>query len=190
MIIVLPTRFVKRSRVLLPAFWDCSLFCRHVMWSVPGACKTQLFCAMYDTQHMQSQLSTFFEKQNTGSLTVNQAVYKVPAPGVTRLEDFIRSWEANKTNIWEQHVSKTLHSLVRRRLLKNRGNIPGLASTHLATAVVRSFALLRVSDPKWTVGHVGGGRIKCSGGIVGPAQSADSVFSGTKLGIGNSFDLF
>ncbi len=73
-------------------------------------CKTQLFCAMYDTQHKPIQPSAFSEKQNTGSLTVAWAVYQASAPGVTPFQDFIRSREANKTQDWAQHVSKTLHT--------------------------------------------------------------------------------
>ncbi len=60
-------------------------------------CKTQLFCAVYDTQHKPIQPSAFSEKRNTGSLTVAQAVHEASAPGVTPFEDFIRPREANKT---------------------------------------------------------------------------------------------
>ena len=73
---------------------------------------------MYDPQHMPIQPSAISKKRNAGSLTVAKAIYEASAPGVTLTEDSIRSREANKTHDEAQHVSKTRHSLVRRRLDK------------------------------------------------------------------------
>jgi hypothetical protein len=149
-------------------FWYCR---RHTKCA--QQCKTLLFCAMYDPQHKPIQPSAFSEKRNSGSLTVAQAVEEASAPGVTSFEDFIRSREANKTHDEAQHVSKTRHSLVRRWLDKKpigqhtdklvhykSGESLVRPCLRSATAVVRSGAFSRVSEPQRTVVNVGGGHIK------------------------------
>jgi hypothetical protein len=99
-----PKWYVKLNRVCLTAFWDCR---RHL----EGA------------RHMQNTLAAvpchvwppaqpdpavrILRKWNAASLTVAQAVYESPAPGVTPIEEFTRSREANKIHNGAQHVSKT-----------------------------------------------------------------------------------
>ncbi len=125
---------------------------------------------MYDPQHKPIQPSAISKKRNTGSLTVAKAVYEASAPGVTLFEDFIRSREANKTHDEAQHVSKTRHRLVRRRLYKKpigphtdesshykSGEFLVLPRLRSASAVERSGAFSRVSEPQRTVVNVGGG---------------------------------
>ena len=162
------TWYVTLFRLCLTVFWYCR---RHL--ECAQQCKTLLFCAMYDPQHMPIQPSAISKKRNTGSLTVAKAVYEASAPGVTLTEDFIRSREANKTHDEAQHVSKTRHSLVRRRLYKKpigqhtdesghykSGESLVLPCLRSASAVERSGAFLRVSEPQRTVVNVGGGHIK------------------------------
>ena len=154
--------------VVLDLFWHCR---RHL--ECAQQCKTLLFCAMYDPQHKPIQPSAISKKRNAGSLSVVQAVYEASAPGVTSFEDFIRSREANKTHDEAQHVSKTRHSLVRRRLYKKSigqhpdesghyksGEFLVLPRFRSASAVERSGAFSRVSEPQRTVVNVGGGHIK------------------------------
>jgi hypothetical protein len=159
---------VKLIRLCWTFFWYCR---RHLKCA--QQCKTLLFCAMYDPQHKPIQPSAFSKKRNTGSLTVAQAVYEASAPGVTSFEDFIRFREANKTHDEAQHVSKTRHSLFRRRLYKKpigqhtdesghykSGESLVLPCLRSASAVERSGAFSRVSEPQRTVMNVGGGHIK------------------------------
>ena len=141
------------------------------IWSAPSTCETQLFCAKYDPQHQPSQPSAFLKKWHTepitGSLTVTQAAYEAPGPGVTPFEDFIRSRKAKthtikhnmpprhptysaRCSMYEtkigQHTDDSVHCM--------SGESRVLPLLRLATAAVRSDALARVSDPKRTVGHV------------------------------------
>jgi hypothetical protein len=105
MVYFLLTCYVKVSRVCLTAFWD---YMHHLQCTI--TCKTERFCAKYDSHRQPSQPSAFRAKWNTGSLTVAQDAYEAPGPGVMPFEDFIQSRESNKTHNTEQHDSKTLHS--------------------------------------------------------------------------------
>ncbi len=162
------TWYVKLIQLCLTFFWYCR---RHL--ECAQQCKTLLFCAMYGPLHKPIQPSAISQKRNTGSLTVAKAVYEASAPGVTSFEDFIRSREANKTHDEAQHVSKTRHSLVRRRIYKKPIGQHTDASGHYqsgeslvlpclrsVSAVERSGAFSRVSEPQRTVVNVEGGHIK------------------------------
>ncbi len=156
---------MKLIGLCLTFFWYCRCHLK-----CAKQCKTLLFCAMYDPQHKPIQASAFSKKRNTGSTTVAQAVYEASAPGVTSFEDFIRFREANKTHDEAQYVSKTRHSLVRRRLYKKPigqhtdelGHYKSLVLPCLrsASAVEQSGAFSRVSEPQRTVMNFGGGHIK------------------------------
>ena len=163
-----PHDMSRSSGYVWPLFWITG-----TIWSAPSTCKTQLLCAKYDPHHQPSQPSAFHEKWNTGPLTVAQAAYEAPAPGVTLFEDFIRSREAHRTHNGAQHVSKTLHSLGQAEAGQETNwathwrvgplhvwRIPGLASTSFGHRSRAKWRLFTCFGPKRTVGHVGGGRIK------------------------------
>ena len=102
-----------------------------------------------------------------------QAVYKAPAQGVTAFDVIRRPRKEHKAHNGAQHVAKKPTLCDRRGLDKNQigqdtddpvhymsGESPVMPIPRPGTAVVQSVAFLRVSDPKRTMGHVGGGGIK------------------------------
>ncbi len=103
------------NRLRLTAFWD---YRRHLKRA--QQCKdTAVLCHVWPPAQADPAVRILRKMEywfSDGGLGCLQSGVEVSSPGIASFEDFVRSREANKTHDGAQHVSTTLHSLVRRRL--------------------------------------------------------------------------